>query len=82
MDYKFLGDLRHAEQRHRSTRAQIFERPLHAAPLAASPAPAMILRLRFDNTTLRRRVYMPARRQRHPVNRGVYSATAALPLTS
>jgi hypothetical protein len=69
------ADFHRAEQRHQSARAQIFERPLHAAPLAASPAAAMVLRLCFDKMALHRREHMLALRQRQPT-------TAAPPLTS
>ena len=52
--------------RHQSARVQIFERPLHATPLAALPAAAMVLRLCFDKMALHRREHVLALGQRQP----------------
>jgi hypothetical protein len=76
------ADLRRAEQRHQPPGALIFEGPLRAAALAASPAAAMILRLRLNEMDLQCSKQVLPSASVSPINCGAYSATAARPPTS
>jgi hypothetical protein len=63
------ADLHRTEQRHQSPGALIFEGSLRAAALAASPVPAMILRLSLNEMDLQRSKQMLALLQRQPDHR-------------
>jgi hypothetical protein len=70
-------NLHRAEQRHQSPGALIFDGPLRAAALAASPAAAMILRLRLNEMDLHAASRCLPSSNVSPIICGKYSAAAA-----